>query len=243
MSFKKLLDAIEAGETGVAKELATSIEADFNANVKEIDKLETKASEAISGRDKVKAKMRELSEGLGVDELTVDGLKALTKSKGNDSEVEAKYKVQLDDLSKKLADMESDYNGKLTEAQSRYQDAVIDKELLKLGASANVADGAIEDVVNYLKANVAIEDGNIVYKADGVPERNSNGRPTSLSDKMEQLRETRSYLFKANTQQGSGEPHRPAGGGNAKTINRSSFDGMEPQAQASFVKGGGTVTE
>lgn len=244
MSFKKLIAALEAGEIDTAKDLATSLEGDFNANVQEIEKLESKASEAITGRDKVKAKLRELAEKAGVDELTPEAIDGLLKKKGTDSEIEAKYKTEMDKLAKKIEEITADYDSKLGDANSRLQDTMIDKELFKLGVSANAADDlALEDIVRHLKGNVTIEDGALVYKnADGVQERNDKGRPLTLSDKLVELQEKRSYLFKATGQGGSGETHR-TGGKTAQAITRSSFDAMDAPSKATFIKDGGKVTE
>ena len=218
MSFKQLLTAISAGETENATELAKSIEKDFNANVEEIDKLETKASEAISTRDKMKSKLRALAERAGVDELTADAIDDIKSKRGGNVELEAKHQAELDKSAKRIEEIEADNKLDLAKSESRYKDAVIDTELLKIGASANaVNESALEDIVRHLKENAAIEDGDVVYKiGEGVNERNDKGRPLTLQDKLEGLKLTRSYLFRGQVQNGSGEHHQSGGGSNSK---------------------------
>jgi hypothetical protein len=211
MSFKKLLETLSEGNTEAAVEIAKSLETDFNANVQEIDKLESKASEAISGRDKLKSKLRELSEAAGVDDLTADAIKEIKSKRGGDSEIEAKYKEQLDNAAKTIEELEGNYKSKLQDADSRYQSVLIDKELTKLGANVGLADGAIDDVVSHLKANATIDGEQIVYMRDGVQERGANGRPLTISEKLTALKESKPFYFKADVQGGSGTPHQPGG--------------------------------
>ena len=54
---------------------------------------------------------------------------------------------------------------------------------------------------------------NIAYVIDGSPERNANGRPLTISDKIEELKTKKPFFFKAVGQGGSGQHHN--GGGNA----------------------------
>jgi hypothetical protein len=209
MSFKKLLEAI--GDNEAAVDIAKALEADFNANVEEIGKLESKFSEAVTTRDKTKSRLRELAEAAGVDELTADALADLKKGgKGDD-----KLQAEIERLAKQLETATSEYESKLGESNARYQSAIIDRELTKLGAGTGVIDGAIDDVVRYLKDGAEVDgsDGSrIVYMKDGVQERGANGRPMTIGDKLEALRESKPFYFKAQGQGGSGDPHKGGGG-------------------------------
>jgi hypothetical protein len=236
MSFKALLEAI--GDNEAAVEIAKTLEADFNANVEEIGKLESKFSEAVTTRDKTKSRLRELAEAAGVDELTAEALADLKKGgKGDD-----KLQAEIERLAKQLETATSEYEGKLGDADARYQSAIIDRELTKLGAGTGVIDGALEDVVHYLKAGATIDGENIVYMRDGVQERGANGRPMTISDKLEALRESKPFYFKAQGQGGSGTQHRGTGG-SGKTMSRSNFEGLGAVERAQFMKDGGTLTE
>lgn len=206
MSFKKLFEAI--GDNEAAAEIAKALETDFNANVAEIGKLESKFSEAVSGRDKTKAKLRELAEAAGVDELTAEAIGALKSKRGRDSEIEAKYKSEIEKLAGRIEELTRDYDGKLMEYDSRYKDALIDKELTIRSFSEQVSDDTLDDAVRFLKQDAEIEDGRIVYKKDGKEERNQNGRPVTFEDKIEKLREIKPSYFRYMGQGGSGEPHK-----------------------------------
>lgn len=212
MSFKKLQEALASGDTEKAAEIAKGLETDFNANVEEIGKLENKANEAIEGRNKVKEKLREITKAAGVDELTVDVIDDL-KSKQGDDKLIAKHKEEIDTYAKRIEEIESGYKSKLGDANSRYQGVLIDRELTKLGASLGLADGAMDDVVSHLKQHATIDGDNIAYVIDGSPERNANGRPLTISDKIEELKTKKPFFFKAVGQGGSGQHHN--GGGNA----------------------------
>jgi hypothetical protein len=234
MSFKKLLETI--GDNEAAVEIAKGLEADFNANIAEIGKLETKASEAIETRDAVRAKVKELT---GADELTAETI-ALLKAKNPKSD--EKLQAEIERLAKQLETATSEYEGKLGDADARYQSAIIDRELTKLGAGTGVIDGALEDVVHYLKAGATIDGENIVYMRDGVQERGANGRPMTISDKLEALRESKPFYFKAQGQGGSGTQHRGTGG-SGKTMSRANFEGLGAVERAQFMKDGGSLTE
>jgi len=214
MSFKLLLTAIEAGDAEKATELAKGLEGNFNDNVQEIGKLETKATEAINGRDKVKSTLRSLAEAAGVDSLTIDSLKELTSKRGDDSEIEAKYKGQLDDMATKFQAQETDYKDQLSKSGALYNNAIIDNELFKMGVSANaVSDASLEDIVKHMKNGAVIEDGKVVYvDSEGIAKRGENGRPLTLQDNIESLKNERAYLFKPQNKGGSGEAHKSGGG-------------------------------
>lgn len=256
MSFKELLAALESKDFDKAKDIATSLETDFNANVSEINKLEGKATEAIQTRDKSKARIRELATTLNLDveDLTSEKIKEILESSnkgGNSNEdiaaLETKYKTQIDDLSKKFENTENEYKTKLADADKRYNDTLIDRELLKQGVGANVVnEKALSVITEMLKENAVIEDGNIIYRdKDGLNIRNDKGQPLTIAGKLEALQadESNAFLFKSTTQQGGGSQSSSNASQGGQKMSMSDAMNMSTEDYNKFISGGGQITE
>lgn len=244
MDFGTLITALESGDIDKAKEIATSLKPTFDNTVNELKSFESKFNEAKDGRDKLKTRIKELSEatGLSAEDFVPDKLKELMKSGKNDETL----KAEIANLSQMLQSKETEFNGKLNDAETRFTSTLIESEIAKLGAGSNVVnDKALGLVISALKAGAAMEDGKIVYKdANGLTLRNSSGGALSISEKMAEFSADASnaFLFKP-TNQGGGGATQNQGQAGAKTMSRTSFESMASTQQMAFVKDGGTLQD
>ena len=96
--------------------------------------------------------------------------------------------------------------------------------------------------ISLIKDGAVFENGSIVYKkADGSTDYGSGTTPMGVLDKMNALRADTNYagLFKPDVNSGGGKPPNGGGDTKGKTMSRSQFDGLAPQAQSDFISLGG----
>ena len=219
MDFEKVVSLLDEGKIDDVKNVLNEFKPQFQKTVDDLKAYEGKFNEAVQTRDKAKGKLKEISGVFGVDsdELTTDKLKELIKTaKGDDGS-----KAEIANLQKLLADKEAEYSDKLTQAESRFRDKLIEVEIAKLGAGNDVVnDRALQLVIESLKDGATIDNGNIVYRdANGTTIRNSNtGQPLSIAEKMAQFKAdvNNSFLFKATSNGGGGTPTGGNGGNGSK---------------------------
>lgn len=213
MDFITLLNALKAGDTEKATEIATKLQPAYEQTVKDLKDYEEKFSGSITSRDKAKAKLREIAEALGLseDNISTDTVKELIKV-GKDGD---KYKADIDNLTELLANNEAQYKSSLEEKDQKFSDKLVEIEIAKLGLTSDVVnEKALVDVIRHLKAGATIEDGVVVYKDGDVTDRNGAGRPIGVAERMEQFKadESNSYLFKPTSTGGGGSQANGATG-------------------------------
>ncbi len=240
MDFDTVLSLIDKGKTDEAKQAIESFKPQFEKTVEDLKGYESKFNEAKDGRDKVKGRLKEISDVLGVsvDDLSAERVKELLgKSKGDDVS-----KAEIENLTKLLQQKETEFTEKLNQSETRFRDKLIENEIAKAGLSADIVnDKALTLVIDALKSGATIEEGHIVYRENGVTLRNASGQPLTISEKMEQFKSDASnaFLFKATTTSGGGATQNNGGG--AKVMDRASFEKSSPAEQMAFIKSGGTI--
>ena len=214
MDFENVISLLNEGKTDEVKSALESFKPEFEKTVGDLRSFESRFNEAKDGRDKVKGRLKELSEALGVsvDDLSAERVKELVKGgKGDDVS-----KAEIEKLTKLLQAKDDEYTSKLTQSEARFRDKVIEGDIAKLGLNANVVnDKALGLVIQALKEGATIEGDVIVYKeADGSISRNSVGQPITIAQKMAQFQNdpANAFLFKATSGGGGGSTGGSSGG-------------------------------
>lgn len=214
MDFENVLSLLNEGKTDEVKSALESFKPEFEKTVGDLKSFESRFVEAKDGRDKVKGRLKELSEALGVsvDDLNAERVKELVKGgKGDDVS-----KAEIENLTKLLQAKNDEFTTQLSKAESRYRDKVIEGDIAKLGLNANVVnDKALGLVIQALKEGATIEGDVIVYKeADGSISRNNVGQPITIAQKMAQFQNdpANAFLFKATSGGGGGSTGVGSGG-------------------------------
>lgn len=210
MDFQNILSLLNDGKIDEVKTAIETFQPEFEKTVGDLKSYESRFLEAKDGRDKVKGRLKELSEAMGVsvDELNAERVKELLNSrKGDDAS-----KAEIENLMNLIQQKEVEFTTKLNESEGRFRDKLIETDIAKLGLNANVVnDKALNLVISALKDGATIEEGRIVYKDEkGVIVRGGSGQPITIAEKMAQFQSdpANAFLFKATTGGGGG----PTGG-------------------------------
>jgi len=124
----------------------------------------------------------------------VENNKDLTK-------IEAKYNEIISELNKKFEAKENEYKQQLETLANEKRNLILEGKIKNI-PNINPQEGALEDIVRYLKENANIDDvtGNIIYKNGDDIIRNDKGLPLTIEEKLTQLKNTKKYLFKTDVQ-------------------------------------------
>ena len=192
----------------------TAIENSMATNLGRITDLETSngtfesgMNDAIISRDKVKNLVK---EELGIDEFSVDAVRAKLSSYASDDAQES-YGKQIRDLkahsATKIEDLQNALNSK---------DGEISGLMMKVAISGTDVMGqtkgehANEMLMSWISENASFDDnGNIVYKGKGGETLyNNNGDPLTLDDRINQIKsdDSRDFVFQARYLNGGGAP-------------------------------------
>jgi len=206
MDFRDLISQLEAGDTDKALETAKALQPKFDKTVSDLNGYETKFVDAVSTRDKAKAKLNSLVDALGltVEDATPEAVEALIK-KGKTDET---LKAEIDDLKKLLKANEDNHKLALADKDKAFTEKLLEVDISKVGLTANVVnEKALSMVVEALKSGATLEDGAIVYKdQNGVIVKDATGQPITVGQRLEQFKadESNAFLFKATTNGGGG---------------------------------------
>lgn len=214
------------------------------------DKYELEGIGAIQrAHDADKDRLTKFS-GLNPEEAkkAVETLKALgvevdaeTLKEALDTQRKAKEKKLIDkgDYDSALALKQQEYDNQLAPLKnenSTFRSAWVERELdMQL-----IEAGVLPDRVRYARSEVAPNTEVVIE--DGKPTVRLKSGIGDLATAVSKLKESSPFLFAASGASGSGASGSQQQGGNAKTMPEAQFDSLSPQEQASFVKGGGTVT-
>jgi hypothetical protein len=114
---------------------------------------------------------------------------------------------------------------------------------------ATEGQAAIDIAKALFGRQLKVEDGKVVGYDQSGNKLFSRVRPGELADPNEAIEQlVSSYahkdsILKGSGMSGGGAPGGGGGGGNSKSISRAQFDGMNPQAKATFFKDGGQVAQ
>lgn len=197
--------------------------------------LEKMVADATSGlvakRDELLAEVKKLRKN---QEIKPEQYEALEnelddyKNKFNEAQKQAKATLSEADKFKKLFESESSFTNKLL------VDAGLQAELVKAGVT-NPA---------HLKAVKSMLSGQVQVKVEG-DERKAVIGDKSLSDFVGEWSKSDEgkHFISAPASTGGGSTGGGNAGGGGKTMPRSQFQAMSPLEQASYVKGGGKLTD
>jgi len=155
-----------------------------------------------------------------------------------------------DDAQAKLDAMKADYEGKLSEAQTRISkmhqrgaSSDLKAELAKAGFIAE----AIDDVANSSMMRIQFhEDGSAkIMTSDGKPMIGSGAdHGATLADLAKELAASKPYAVRDAGKGGGGKPAGSTGGKpNQLTITRAQFDALSQSGRADHAKSGGKVAD
>ena len=228
MDLEKLLKLLDGSEDG--KAFATSLsEKANNADdlIKKINTLEGKNSEILGSRKEKDAKYSEMLSLLGVDELTAEAITDFKKSDKGDE----KSLAEISNLQKLLETANTNLQSTTSDYETKLSTMALDNEIANSGIGANVANKEMFGIVTGLvKQGAVYKDGNIVYlNPDKTTAYNADGKPMTITDKMNSLKSDASYagLFKPDINGGGGKPPNGGGGGKPPTDNMTADQKME----------------
>lgn len=210
--------------------------------------LTSESEKAFAQRDEAK-KLLKAFEG-------IDDAEAARKALATMANIDAKKLIDAGEVERVKAEIGKSWESKLAEATSKAQ--TLEQQLYgeKIGGSFSrsklIADKlAIPADMVQARFGQAfkIEDGKTVAYDQHGNKIYSRARPGELADfdeALESLIEQYPYrenILKSSGANGGGAPGGASGGNGGKTLNRASFDAMDPAAKAAHVKAGGTVTD
>lgn len=218
MTFEELLELIKADKKEDAVTAITTLKGEFDTKVKEITIWEGKFNEAKTGRDKAKARLKEVNDTLGIgDDTTIEYVKKLVeKGKTDDT-----LKKEVENLQTILKTKEGEYVKTLSDKESQFKQKQVEWEISKAGVADAVNGVALNLVVSKAQEGASLEDGHIVYKnSDGTLKRNSKGDQLTPKDVIEALKADKEYsiLFKSTAQGGGGANSGGGGGYQGKSL-------------------------
>jgi hypothetical protein len=197
-----LKDLIQDEE--VLKQVNSLIEQEIN-KYKEV---QSKQMETINNLKKtIQQKDNEIitiKDIIGIDKDTPINAE-LIKSKFKDdkdlTKIESKYNEIIAELNKKFEAKENEYKQQLENLTNEKRNLILEGKIKNI-PNINNQDGALDDIVRYLKENATIDDvtNNIVYKNGDDIIRNDKGLPLTIEEKLNQLKNTKKYLFKTDVQ-------------------------------------------
>lgn len=148
----------------------------------------------------------------------------------------------------KLDAMKSEYEGKLTEKESRLNALMkrqANAELRAELAKAGVIPEGLDILAKFAEGRISFNDDGSpkVLTADGKPMIGSGAdHGATLSDLAKELAKSIPHLVKDDGKGGGGKP--PNNGGTPqKTVTRADFDAMSQADRAAFAKSGGKVVD
>ena len=226
MSLKELRALVS--DNAEAVKLIDGVETNMNSNVETINGLETKVGNIVETRDKYKGYLNNVKSKLGLEKLNDETLLAVANSKKGGDEANL---AEIENLKTQIDSISAQSGQELEALKSQLNNTLFDKELLRLGVSANaVNDKALDMIMSELKSGVDIaDDGSISYKKpDGSTIYNgSTSTPMGVMDRLEEIKasENYSFLFKADNKGGGGTP--PTGKGGNQNINTKTLSPAE----------------
>jgi len=196
-------------------EAIKGVDETISNNVNLINSLEKDLNKSIEKRDR-QAKL--VRDTLGVSEITEDSLKAF----GSDDTLRAENE-NLMNVINTLKDEKDTLSNKYNETTNKY---MVEKELIKLGATNDVASSKAYDILlSEITSNASFGDGGeLLFKSsDGTTIRNADGSPMKLEDRYKSITENddMKFLFKSSKPKSGSGSNGGKGGSNP-----TSLDGM-----------------
>lgn len=193
-----------------AKGVFSQLKSDSQTNLQKFE-------DAKTTRDKAKTQLAQVRKSLGITEegaLTAELLAKYVNRSEDVKTIEEKYVNQLAQVAEERETERNALQSEIATKNAEIQNMQVDVAISKISDSYNSVDGANLDVINNLKENATIsDDGTLIYvDSNGKPIINNNGVTMGLKDKLESLKESKPFLFKAQTQETAGQPNSNAQG-------------------------------
>jgi len=209
----------------------------------------------------------DLTKLMPVEDLT--GLKTALQNERAAAGAYAKF-GKPDELAKKISDLEAaaakggkggeeaqakldqlkaDYEGKLTERDTRLNNILrkaANAELRAELAKAGVIPEGLDMLSTFAASRIAFnDDGSTkVLTADGKPMIGTGAdHGATLADLAKELAKASPFLVKDAGAGGGGKPPGSQGGTGGKSMTRAAFDALDPAGKAAAMKDGTTLTD
>jgi hypothetical protein len=224
MNFMEQLLAIFTGDSELKEETKTQIINIAKAYISEFDGIKnnlTKFENEVKDRDtKIEALNTNITEikgllGVGADvPLNAELINSKINKNEDLEKVESKYNEIIGTLNTNFANEKAQIEQTIKAKEDEIYNLKLDNKISHLVPTIGAKENALDDVIRYIKEGATIKsDGSIGYSnADGILIRNTKGFEMTVQDRVDEIKESRDYLFNSNIQQGGG-----VGGGNPST--------------------------
>jgi len=195
-----------------------------------LEKANAEAAAHRKGKSEVKAQLDEMQNRLAeIEEARKKAEEEALEKNGQHDEL---YKRQMGELQAKLDAATADGSN----WRQRFETSVIDSRILEANAHN---PGLVAQIV---RSNIALDEKGEVYVRAGEGIAMNGGNRLTVDEHVASYLQENAYLVKAN---GSGTGSKGGGGsgsaGNSKT--RDEFNALDAAGRASFMKGGGQLTD
>ena len=200
-------------------------------------------------KEKIEAAVAEATAGLVAKNQELLGkLKKATKDAQIDPSEHAALQSELDATQAKLAEATKALKAANTEAEKvkkayESESKLTHRLLVENGLTDALTKAGVTNPV-HLRAAKAMLSGQVQLVAEG-DNRIAKVGDKALADYVGEWAkgEEGKYFVAAQQNGGGGAPGGAGKGGNAKTLTRTAFDGLDVAAKSKFIADGGTVTD
>lgn len=198
MSISKLKEVIGDNEEAIG--IVSEIEKVQASLTDRVSFLEKDSKTAFEKRDHAVGELKTALEKLGIEDFSDESLSRLKKGGDSSAEVE-NIKKQLEEAINTKSQLENEY-------MSYKQTVALESAIAEAGVAAEVANPEMFKIVkNLLQSGATInDDGTVGYKNPDGTTMYVDGKPLTLSDRVNQLASDEAYagLFKPRGVGGSG---------------------------------------
>jgi len=238
MNFLELLqsalngDDIDVLRTEVLK-LSTAYIKEFDTLQNNNNKLTNEIKDRNDKIDSLNVNLNDIKGLLGIGE-NIPLNKELIESKLNNTDDLQKVEDKYNEIITKLHDTHNttlnDVKTQLASKESEIYNLQLDNKISHIIPQINPNDGALEDIIRYIKQGAIIKDnGDIAFKENDIILRNEKGFELTILDRVDELKKTRKYLFSSKINEGGNIPNT---GGTVLNPNGLSTFGLRMQQRA-----------
>jgi len=182
----QLLGLVDDGKKAQAQELVNKVKAKIAELDNKIVEQERLKLEAITSRDKVKNRLKEIAGKLGVSAENIDdALQAIEEKKLKVDDVVIKEKEQLE---KEVEEFKSKYEQTLTQKEQEMRDILLERDLAMLFPKYNVREELSKYLIQEIKDKAKFEDGKLVFVNEDGTTLRIDGQQATLDTILEKKR-------------------------------------------------------
>jgi len=202
------------GDNPQALEVFNQFKGQFDNNIAKLQEyelktkdLDSKFTEAVQSRDKVKNLVRET---LGVEEISKDAIMAKLSTMG-DAEIQRSYEKQLDEIKGNFGKQVDELQSKTAHYEKEINDYKMKLALAKTDVVGQTqSEHATSILMEWIGEGAEFdENGNITYRGpSGETLYNSKGEPLTLEDRIAEIKadKSRDFVFQSRFLNGGGAP-------------------------------------